>query len=192
MFLKLEKRTFIGEIQYRSKKKETSSPGVGTHEKFAWEKKMRKIPGNHNISQPRISPIEEYATIHGEIPGPPDKKIKPMSLDKQKAKPRYTIIEKNIKRWQPGKGSEKSPDPATYHVAEAIEAAQWPKKKDYGFSKRDRVSVFKEIQDKAFQKENKGTNAIPGVGNYFKKDKALDKALDLTSRTSPLNKARRH
>lgn len=97
-----------------------------------------------------------------------------------KTKPRYTIIEKNIQRWQPGKGKEKSPDPASYHVAEAIENAQWPKKRENLISKTDRVSVFDT-------KKNK----VPGVAHYFPDD-TLDRALKKTSKTSPLNRVKRH
>lgn len=122
MFFRTQRRTIADDIIHKSKKVETSTPGIGKYNPEAWraEKKV-KVKGFYDLKEERITEFDNYLAIHAPIP---QNKYELIALDKIRPRATSTMIEEKLNRWSPGKGSDAhSPSSVQYEIAEAFEKA---------------------------------------------------------------------
>ena len=172
-----ERRTYVGDIVHKAKKKETSSPSPHDYDPHA---KKPKPLGNYKQSSPKITFAQEVEFLFGSNPMPG--KYEAMHLDKLKSKPRYTKIY-DTPRFEKDKG-DKGPSPLSYDVVGAIAASQWKKQnpKISTFGSQSRKSIFAEMAHR---------NKSPGVGAYHGGiEKAWTSERNGMSRSPSLKKAR--
>jgi hypothetical protein len=120
----LERRSIAGEIQHRSKKKETRTPSITDYDPHVWKKQTHilKPTGHYKQESDRTNYFDDKIAIDQQAGDNTFLKHKLptfTSFERVKNKPRYTKIEKQLPRFP--NSTNNSPTATQYETVKAIE-----------------------------------------------------------------------
>jgi hypothetical protein len=80
-----------------------------------------KIKGHYGKTEAKVSCIDDYVSVHAEVPSSNQYKAPDLDLIRNKARYKDLKFEEKLQRWSPGKSKDNSPSPSTYKVEESIQ-----------------------------------------------------------------------